>query len=242
MMNSSPANHGSSTWNPVEALTRKLSEKVQKKAAENQGGMQKAQSLDHATQMQANQHDHDLKMLVAGHVLGKDAAEQAHGHTMKLETLRGKNAVSLSQTEAEGRLKEQVAGQRHEKRMAVLNHNNTMEQAAQSHHLATGWLGSTLRHAEGGSPISVSHNGISASFVKKTPKQKAEAPAQEAPAQEAPAEEQKPAPKFVGQDKSGRFVSSSVPTKGPNAGKAPSLPKSSAGTGTTPKKPRTPKA
>ena len=78
-MNMARAGHGNSTENPFDSLGKAIAGRSNNmQHAILQSGMQGAQHA-HELTMQENEHGHQVKMAVVGHVLGQDAADRAHG-------------------------------------------------------------------------------------------------------------------------------------------------------------------
>jgi hypothetical protein len=77
-MNMAHAGHGSSTENPFDSLGKAIAGRSNNmQHAILQSGMQGAQHA-HEKEMQSATHGHEINMAVVGHVLGQDAADNAH--------------------------------------------------------------------------------------------------------------------------------------------------------------------
>jgi hypothetical protein len=77
-MNMAHAGHGNSTENPFDSLGKAIAGRSNNmQHAILQSGMQGAQHA-HEKEMQTATHGHEINMAVVGHVLGQDAADNAH--------------------------------------------------------------------------------------------------------------------------------------------------------------------
>jgi hypothetical protein len=77
-MNMAHAGHGNSTENPFDSLGKAIAGRSNNmQHAILQSGMQGAQHA-HEKEMQSATHGHEINMAVVGHVLGQDAADNAH--------------------------------------------------------------------------------------------------------------------------------------------------------------------
>ena len=145
------------------------------------------------------------KMMIQ-HSLNKDLITHQYGEQKGLETHVGEIQSNLSNLESQNKIKEMKAGQRHEQRMSIITHNQSLEKAAQDHHLATDLVGTIARHAEGGTDVAVKTvGGAQASFTKK--KKKLKQPPQAAAVEATPTASSEPKP-LVGRDpKTGKIKS-----------------------------------
>jgi len=163
-MNKVQTNIPNQGFNPVTALSNKLN-----KAAGSFGEVGAARvHTQAAMKMQGIQHAHELTL-------------QGNEHGHEIHKIITQGAVDMENN---------AANNRHERRQAILTHNNNMQKMATEHHNATGFMKTLRTHAEPGTEATFSHGNINATFTTKKKAAKA-APAQEAPAQEAPAQ---PAP------------------------------------------------
>jgi hypothetical protein len=181
-MNKMNVNIPAHNWNPVSALSNKLNKgasSLNSKGASFIG-------MAHAEKMQGKQHEHEKNM---------QSSQQGH----EIHSIIAQGAVDMENN---------AANNRHERRQAVLTHNQGMEKMAQEHHNATGFMETLRSHAEPGTEASFGHGNINASFTLKNKKTKAAK--QEASVESTPATPAPSAPastSVVDRDARGRAVS-----------------------------------
>ena len=177
-MNIARAGHGNSTENPFDSIGKAIAGRSNNmQQAILQSGMQGAEHA-HELTMQSNQHGHEQNLAIIGGATELGKARIAGRSAVHVARAQGASQVSMAQIQADAGLKEQAAGHRHEVRLGERQHQQGLEQTAQENHLATGLVGSLMRHAEPGTGLQFNTaGGTTAAFTtrQKTLRAKASA-------------------------------------------------------------------
>ena len=184
-MNMARAGHGNSTENPFDSIGKAIAGRSNNmQQAILQSGMQGAQHA-HELTLQGNQHGHEQNIEVIRGATEIGKARIAGRSAVHVARAQGASQVSMAKIQADAGIKEQVAGHRHEIRLGAEQHQQGLEKTAQEHHLATGLVGSLMRHAEPGTELGFNTaGGTQASFTTRQKTPKATAPV--APKQRGP--------------------------------------------------------
>ena len=176
------AGHGNSTENPFDSIGKAIagrSNNMQQGIL--QAGMQGAQHA-HELTMQGNEHGHEQNLAVIRGATELGTARIAGRSAVHVARAQGASQVDMAKIQADAGLKEQAAGHRHEIRLGERQHQQGLEQTAQENHLATGLVGSLMRHAEPGTGLQFNTaGGTNAAFTTRQKPIKATAPAASKP-------------------------------------------------------------
>ena len=154
-----------------------------------QGAISRLSARASTTGQMVMQHGMNLEAASHQHALAKDLASHTGAINSNLSAQEHAQASALSAQEHGQRVKETAASNRHEIKKIVLNHNNDLEKTAVTHNNSMDTLrtGSTLKvseekaahknavdlvgrlhaSAEGGTPVSFTHGGITGTFTSK---------------------------------------------------------------------------
>ena len=136
----------------------------------------------HELNMQGNQHQHETGIALIHGATDIQKTKIATRGQVHIARAQGASQVDMAKIQADAGLKEQAAGHRHEIRLGVQQHQQGLEKTAQEHHLATGLVGSLMRHAEPGTGLGfTTAGGTQATFTTRNKTAKPTAPAASKP-------------------------------------------------------------